>query len=367
MNRQLHRLITGITIVFGIFVINSHLQAQNTFRGWNGSVSDDWADANNWDGGIVPSGGSDTAAVRRGTPDVTNRTVLYNGSSASLHRVFVGEQNSGHLTVQSGATLNTGGDIRMSNTGTLVNNGTINATGGLQAAGTSSVSIRNGGILNGNLKADNTSKVTIDGTLNGNFNIGSSTAEQRIGATGTVNGDVVVSNNDVLTIAGAVSGGLFNVNGTGRVVIESTADIRSEGEDSWLYNTADITWNVGADGSVGTLRTNRGESTTGAFDGEWRYTGSAIMTVVLDDYDTTNGLTISLGLLSGIQNEATFSNNVKFLLNGQDVSSDFTYLNGIFTGNVVPEPGTYALLAGCLGLVAALTRRARRRSSAQPR
>ena len=75
----------------------------------------------------------------------------------------------------------------------------------------------------------------------------------------------------------------------------------------------------------------------------------------------------SLALVSGIQNETTFASNVRFLLNGENVSSDFTYANGIFTGNVVPEPGAYALLAGCLGLAAALPRRARRRSSAPPR
>lgn len=361
MIRKIKKIFSGafISVLAGCFV-SSQIQAQ-TFRGWNGSESDDWSDSRNWDGGVVPTGSTDTASIRRGTPDVPNRTVLYNGATANLNRVFIGEQNSGHLTVQNGASLTTTSNVNMTNNGGLVNNGVMTVNGGLSASSTSSVRIGSGGTFNGNLTANNTSSVTINGTLNGNFTNNSSVL-QNIGVNGKINGDARVTNGDQLRIAGEISGGLFNVNGNGSVVIESTATILSEGENSWIYNTADITWEVGADGSVGTLRTNRNESAAGAFDGEWRYDTSTLLTVVLDAYDpAVYGETISLELLSNIQNPNAFGQNVKFMLNGQDVTSDFTYRNrGNFDGTVpVPEPGTCALLAGCLGFAVVLVRRAR--------
>ena len=170
------------------------------------------------------------------------------------------------------------------------------------------------------------SSLTLNGTLNGNFGVGS-TAMQYIGATGTVNGDVVLGAGDQMTVAGDVNG-LFSVNGNGQAFIEATANILSDGGNSGIYNTAAITWNVGADGSVGTLRTNRNETSLDAYDGEWLYDATAVdMVVVLDDYDSVaNGTNIvGLQLVSGIQSESTFAGNVTFMLNGEDVTSDFTW------------------------------------------
>jgi hypothetical protein len=168
---------------------------------------------------------------------------------------------------------------------------------------------------------------------------------QSIGATGVVNGNVEVSTGDQITIAGEISGGQFSVNGTGMAVIESTADIKSDSAESWIYNTAAVTWNVGADGSVGTLRTNRSESSLDAYDGEWRYDVTAVdMIVNLDDFASG---ALSLQLVSGIQNESTWANNVTFMKNGSDVTSDFSWDGagtGAFTGAVIPEPSSLVLL-----------------------
>ena len=346
-------------------VFTTQVQAQETFHGWNGSTSDDWMTGANWDdGGVVPSGPLATAAIREGTPSKPNNTVLYNGASASLDRVFLGDGGdtlSGHLTVQSGATLTTARNMQATGGSVFISNGLVNATTGMSLTHTSTANL--GGTFNGNLTVNGTASASINGTLNGNFGVGS-TAMQYIGATGTVNGDVLVSTDDQMTVAGDVNG-LFSVNGTGQAFIEATANILSDGADSWIYNTAAVTWNVGDDGSVGTLKTNRNETSLDAYDGEWRYDATAVdMVVVLDDYDSVAYGTTILGLqlVSGIQNESTFAGNVTFMLNGDDVTSDFTWDGagtGSFSGTVVPEPGTYALLAGCFALASVMIRRSR--------
>jgi hypothetical protein len=178
--------------------------------------------------------------------------------------------------------------------------------------------------------------MTVNGTLDGNFGIGSYEMHY-IGETGIVNGNIEVNGFDQITVAGTVNGE-FKINQTGLAVIESTADIRSNSNASWIYNTPSIQWNVGADGSIGTLRTNRG---SGDFTADWRYTGAEDMVV-----DLTNcavyATPLTLQLVSGIENESTFASNVTFLLDGEDVTSDFVWDGagtGSFTGQLAnPEP-----------------------------
>ena len=396
-----------LTNTFVILLAAFTTQAHADFISWEGVDSDDWTTATNWEGDVLP-GATDTARVwsdTNSTPSVPNNTVLKTGDTANVNQVWVGNSGdalqSGNLTVESGATLTTTTNFVMENNSKLTSSGAISIgnENGIIVRDTSNVTLKSGSTLNkltlgdnstatlesgssvtdisnlanssqltmnntysNNLTMNNSSSLTLNGTLNGNFGIGS-TAMQYIGATGTVNGDVVVSADDQMTVAGDVNG-LFNVNSTGQAIIEATANILSDGGNSWIYNTAAVQWNVGADGSIGTLKTNR-KSTGGAADfsdGEWRYNTTAVdMVVVLDDY-AIDGETITLQLVSGIQNESTFAANVTFMLNGDDVTDDFTWNgagSGSFDGIVVPEPGTYALLAGCFALASVMIRRRR--------
>ena len=354
--------------------------------------------AGNWQNDIIPSGADATARIwnsTNSTPSVPNNTVLYTGDHASLKRVWIGRADagfetwSGHLTVQSGASVTTSGDMNMDNNSTLVSSGAISVGGvnGLLVRDSSSVTLKNGSTLNkltlqnsssgtleagssvttiaslshssqltlngshtGSLTLNNDSSATINGTLDGDL-ILASTKMAYVGASGTVDGNVEVSGGDQITFAGALQNGRFSVNQTGKAIIESTADIVSASDNSWLYNDADVTWNVGEDGSVGTLWTTRLESSAGANDGEWRYDGSDNLTVVLDDYDAgTYGTNLTLRLVSNIQSESTFADNVTFTLNGDAVDT-FSYdANGTFNGSVIPEPTTI----GMLGLGAVL-------------
>jgi hypothetical protein len=375
-------------------------QLQAGFYDWQGGTSSDWSVNSNWQGGNGV-GATDTARIYNSdiSSDPTpNNTVLKTGNSASLSRVWVGHSNdvneSGVLTVQSGATLTTSGDFVVENNSTLTSSGAISVGNGngMIVRDSGNVTLNSGATLNkitmsenstatlnagstvttiqnlsnnaqltinntysSNLTMNNASSLTVGGELNGNFGIGS-TAMQYVSATGTVNGDIELNGSDQITVAGEVNG-RFSLNQTSQAIIEATANILSNSGNSWIYNTAAITWNVGADGSIGTLETTRSE---GGVAGVWRYNSSAAdMVVDLSAYEA-DGSSISLQLVSGIQNESAFASNVTFLRDGSDITSDFSYDGtGTFSGVVVPEPGTYALLAGCFALASVMIRRRR--------
>ena len=370
-------------------------QLQADFLDWQGGTSSDWSDNSNWQGGNG-IGAADTARIYNSGVTMAPASVL--SGSANVTRVWLGNQGapeSGALTVQSEATLTTSGDFIVSQNSTLASSGAISVGNGngMIVRDTADVTLNSGSTLNkltlqenstatlnagstvttiqnlsndsqltmnntysSNLTMNNASSLTVNGTLNGNFGIGS-TAMQYIGEAGTVNGDIELNGSDQMTVAGDVNG-RFSLNQTSQAFIEATANILSDSGNSWIYNTAAITWNVGADGSIGTLRTNRG---SGDFTADWRYSGAEDMVVDLTAYEA-DGSSISLQLVSGIENESTFASNVTFLRDGLDVTSDFSWDGagtGSFSGVVVPEPGTYALLAGCFALASVMIRRRR--------
>ena len=392
-----------LTIAAASFLAALTPQMHAGFYDWLGTTSDDWSDSSNWQNGAT-LGAEDTARIYNSdiSSDPTpNNTVLKSGNSASLTRVWVGNSNdvneSGVLTVESGATLTTSGDFVVENNSTLTSSGAISVGNGngMIVRDSGNVTLNSGATLNkitlgenstatfeagstvttiqnlansaqltmnntysGNLWMQNTSSLTVNGTFNGNFGI-NSTAMQYIGEGGTVNGDIELNSSDQMTVAGDVNG-RFSINQGATLTIEATANILSNSNNSWIYNTPSVTWNVGADGSIGTLKTSRLEQNAGQFDGEWRYDASATdMVVDLTAYEA-DGSTISLQLVSGIQNESAFASNVTFLRNGSDITSDFSYDGaGTFSGVVVPEPSTYALLAGCFALALVMIRRRR--------
>ena len=398
------------------------IHAQDTYRSWDGSVSDDWMTSGNWQNDIIPTGADATARIwnsTNSTPSVPNNTVLYTGGVANLKNIWLGNSSdalqSGNLTVQSSASVITSDNMILDNSSKLTSSGsiTVGNANGLIARDSSSVTLKDGSTLNklnlqnsatatleagssvttigsishsshlnlnnthtenltlnndstatingtltGNLAVNSTGGATVNGTLDGNFLL-QSAAMNYVGAAGTVDGDVEVSTGDQITFAGALQGGVFSVNSTGKAIIESTADIVSDSGNSWLYNDADVTWNVGEDGSIGTLWTTLNESSAGANDGVWRYDGSENLTVVLDAYDfATYGTNISLRLVSGIQSESTFANNVTFLLDGEEVTTFVYDENGTFNGSVIPEPATIGML-GLGGLAVMLLRKLR--------
>jgi len=160
---------------------------------------------------------------------------------------------------------------------------------------------------------------------------------QTIGVNGTVNGAVEIDNDDQMTVAGSVNGRFF-IKSFAQVTIEPTANVLSNDNNSWFYDTPTITWKVGADGSIGTLRTNRG---SGDYTAEWRYANADVVVDLTDCVVYTTPLTLKL--VSGVENEANFASKVTFLQDGADVTADFAWDGegtGSFTGvlaNPLPD------------------------------
>ena len=378
-------------------------QVKAGFYDWLGVTSDDWSDSSNWQNGAT-LGAEDTARIFNSdiSSDPTpNNTVLKTGADVTLTRVWLGNSGdaneSGVLTVEAGASLTTSADFVLENNSTLISSGTISVGNGngMIVRDNANVTLKNGSILNklllennstatledgssvttisninnsaqltlnntytgnmfngsssslivngtvnGNVVAASTSSITVNGTVNGNFVI-NSTSMQTIGASGTVNGAVEIADDDQMTVAGNVNGRFF-IKTNAQVTIEPTANVLSNHDNSWIYNTPSVTWNVGADGSVATLKTSRNEQNAGQYDGEWRYDNSAVdMVVDLTDC-VVYATPLTLKLVSGIQNESTFASNVTFLLDGTDMTADFTWDGagtGSFTGTLSnPEP-----------------------------
>lgn len=376
--------ITIILVITAVF--STDLQAGNQYSTWDGAPSDAWTNAANWASGlpddVLNNQPGDTWTARiwndtGSTPSVPNNTVLHSGNTATLYRVWLGVNGSalesGNLTIESGAeldlnnqiilrnssTLSSAGlittpdDIALHNNSTFTNTGTVScdeiwiyndssasisgvATGDVTLQNSASIAIVVGAELTGFVKPQNTSSFTIDGTVNGDLTF-QSTATNRIGATGFINGHCMVSTDHKLVIAGTVTNAEFACNQTSEVIIEPTAKIYSSGGQCWLYQTADVTWMVGEDGSIGTLHCDR--NTDGTYDDpiddNWRYTGSASLTVDISDYDAaTYGDSISLQLVGNIENDANggdFATGVDFVLNGE-AFTDFVY-DGPDTGS----------------------------------
>ena len=128
--------------------LTPQLQAQ--FYDWLGTTSDDWSDSSNWQDGAT-LGPDDTARIYNSniSSDPTpNNTVLKTGANVTLTRVWLGNSSdvneSGVLTVESGAALATSGDFVMENSSTLTSSGAISVgnVNGLIVRDTAAVTLK---------------------------------------------------------------------------------------------------------------------------------------------------------------------------------------------------------------------------------
>ena len=117
----MNMLIKQLLLLLCITVSTSIIQAQT----WNGNVSNDWAEAGNWNGGAVPTAGGHVTI-----PNRPRKPVIKDGTDAFARTVTVNKNS--RLTLENGASLtihnaNNSGPLNglENNEGTINNHGTI--------------------------------------------------------------------------------------------------------------------------------------------------------------------------------------------------------------------------------------------------
>ena len=289
----------------------------------------------------------DTQATMEAGSSVTTLQ-LANNSQLTMDSSYSSriDVNSGSSLIMNG-TVDESINFNTSGTGLIGENGIV--TGSVNVNRTASVTVN--GTVQGRIIANETGIAILNGTVLGDFKVGSSTEMQYINENGIVQGEVKLDGNDQLTIAGTVNGATegFALSQSAHCTILPTANIISNNTSiSWIFEDAQVTWKVGADGSVATLKTIRNAANYGddPYGGQWRFTGvrtdsntgityTPVLKVDLTDC-TVYGTPITLKLVSNIQNEDQFESLTKFYVGDTEVTDRFTYTagTGSFTGSL---------------------------------
>ena len=197
---------------------------------WNPATGN-WGTAGNWSCGIVPTGGPDTANIAVGktvTIDTVQSVLNLNNAGAVNIDAFLltlagggATTNTGTINVGSGVTaaLQVSAGHNINNTGGVINiaNGSvINQFGGTITGGTISTT------GTGRLSASNSGSNFLSGvTLNGNLDMASATALERVINNLVLNGNINVNNSSLLNFEGDQT-----LSGNGSIVFGNTANNR---------------------------------------------------------------------------------------------------------------------------------------------
>lgn len=349
----------------GLFSLGSSAFAATTT--WNGSTGD-WATGSNWSNGVPDLTSGDAAIINAGTAQYTpgNDLSLNSGASITINGggftqltgpawIKIGTTGTGTVTVNSGGTFNSGTstNVFVGNGGT----GVVNVNGGsfltstavIVASGSSFTSTGGSSVvtIGGNLEV--TGAVNANGgafsfnnlILNSgaNFGIGGSSVSQ----SGNLNVD--------LGRTFSVSGGTFSLNGelkpTGGNVVVSGGHI-----------TANLISFDGVPADTVPLSLSGGiVEISGNFNnGIWNSAGSYV--------NFTSGSSGQLIFTSVTASAITGSLGSTIKYNGTTDTSQFVVTTYGGSGSMVsllsvPEPSSYAIMAGAASLGFVLIRRRR--------
>ncbi len=338
-----HQLLPEFSRRLGLFTALVSLALTTPSFGqsvWTGSANNEFSDGANWNPNLP--GETDAASVNSGSPQVT--------TGVTIDQLGVG-----------------GGNVTISNTGTLtVTNGSTITAG--------SVAINAGGVLNSDVNL-NGGSLGIDGTLNGELklNNGNVTVNGTLGS-GVVGVGTALSNNGTVGNVSVSSGGTFANNSSGTAgSVTNAGTVSNAGTIQSLTNTAgNFTNNAG--GTITGKTTVSGGTVTNNFvvtDADVaaaaafvNNTGATAGTV------RNSGSVTNTGTIASLQNDAgTFTNNTGGIVTGVTTVSGGSVTNnaqlsdvnigagGTFTNTTSASAGavTNAGTASNAGSIASLT------------
>ena len=329
------------------------------------------------------------SATFTGNSALSGLNTINGGVTATSGILTITGTTSGAFSVSSGATLAGSGKANGSVSGTSATiNGTGLTLGATTLHGTSTLSGTNSATsvtiadgtttLSGSASSSSTLTVKAGATLNNTGSANATTTTVESGATLTNNG----------TVTGAVNvTGLFNGTGTvnGSLTIKSTGELSPGNSPGITTVTGALVVESGAKISM-QIDGLTGAGVTGGYDQiVVTNTGSVTLnvgsilnltlnttlaigdTITLIDNQTTAAISEKFTTVTIGSNTYDVSTSDLFTYNGQDFALSYTgTAGGDGIGNdltlmVVPEPSTWAMLAGGLGMLAFGQRLRRRR------
>ena len=186
---------------------------------WTGTADNDWNNASNWCGGIIPSGIFD---------------IVLN-AGLSNYPAIAGNINANNIYVATGATIEVTASGMLSITGTYFNSGTLINNGSVVLNGTASQSFPGSSAsitAMSNLEVDNAAGVLIDKS----FSI-SGTLTSTSGLIDLTDKNITLLSNAAGTAKVAPVGGSFDYTGGGKFIVQRYVPARR----AWRLMTAPVT------------------------------------------------------------------------------------------------------------------------------
>ena len=272
--------------------------------------------------GNLAAGETLSSNATRNITSATAATLTVNQTTSALY--------DGTITGAVSLTKNSAGTLTLSGTNTYTGNTTINA-GTLLLASTGSIGSKTINVASG---------ATLNVSAVSGYNVG---ASQTLMGNGTVLGNTIINGN----LQPGNSPGLLTVNGTLTLngTSTTTMEIAGSGVRGTAYDAIDVTSSLAYGGNL-TLA-------IGTTFGAGTYSFNLFDFASQSGSFATGGVTLT-GNYTGTLVDNGF--DVWGLTSGNDTWT-FTQSDGVLELTVIPEPTTWALLAGSLTALMVLRRR----------
>jgi hypothetical protein len=282
-------------------------------RTWNGSVSTDWTNGSNWDGGSAPT---------------STGVVVIPAGKPQYPIIITGSQSAGSLQINSGGSLTiSGGSLAVGKSGvsgSVVIGGVLDWSGGtltVVSGATMPLTVNSGGLF-GLRSGTNGMPAFTSFSLDANSTIEYGGASQTISGSSSPYGNLSTSGSGTKTLGAAITinGGLTVGSGTALDVSASSFAVALKG--NWS-NSGAFTPQAGTVSFTGSSAQTIGGSVDTTFSSMTANNSGGIM---LQRNITVNG---TLTLTNGIIDASTNANTVTIGVAGTvTAGSSSSYING---------------------------------------